>query len=195
MTGSFPLGASNRCLRDGKILARSHAIMCRRLFSFACLLSLLLCLATIGLWVRSYWRVDNISCSVWNGHAYVPTRSGRGVVELAVIRWPTPYTYPYKWASFSEPMSPVLASYLPSQPTFGFWTETFNGPEARHIVISDWLLVIVTGTLPTFWLWHWLRNRQRNRVGRCSTCGYDLRASPDRCPECGTPVPRVQSVR
>jgi hypothetical protein len=55
----------------------------------------------------------------------------------------------------------------------------------RYLTVPGWFLVLAFALPATMWLRHRRRQLRRASVGLCAACGYDLRASPDRCPECG----------
>jgi len=60
---------------------------------------------------------------------------------------------------------------------------------------SSWALVLVSGAWPATSIVLLMRRTRRRRLARagcCAKCGYDLRASPDRCPECGA-LPEVKA--
>jgi len=63
----------------------------------------------------------------------------------------------------------------------------------RFVAIPDWTLVLASAILPVVWFCRNMRRRSRSRAGLCPSCGYDLRATPNRCPECGTVSARISS--
>ena len=96
------------------------------------------------------------------------------------------------------------------------WTPSLRGPldilrvrESRqNVIIPHWFIVLLSAPLP---LWEGTRTwivvarslhaRRDARRGRCSSCGYDLRATADpygprlpQCPECGN-VPAYPIIR
>jgi len=56
------------------------------------------------------------------------------------------------------------------------------------IGVPLWFLLLVFSAPPALWMRNYLQSRRALRVGHCRVCGYDLRASSDRCPECGTSI-------
>ena len=54
-------------------------------------------------------------------------------------------------------------------------------------MVPHWFIALLAALLPAWRFGGFKRRRRRSRLAHnlCVNCGYDLRASPDKCPECG----------
>jgi hypothetical protein len=88
------------------------------------------------------------------------------------------YSHTEKWVPYVKAMSgrpdPQIAPYRQIGKEFLFG-------------VPYWFAALLFAIAPAWWAAKW-RRRRFPKPGVCPSCGYDLRASPVRCPECGTEV-------
>lgn len=181
----------------------------RVIFATAALLSLLLCIAASGLWVRSYAARDELHRITGRdaGHAgFVQeaqtwyATSGHVAYTVQATTWPSRGASgddpawrwehgPPRWNPSRDTIPRRLGFGAAAQA--GIMSSTGIGATSftYHAVWAPcWAIVAATAVAPAAWLitlTRWHRRRRRVRAGQCPVCGYDLRATPDRCPECG----------
>jgi hypothetical protein len=171
-----------------------------RLLNLATALSLLLGAAVAVLWARSYRGCDALVRPARAGDRACVT-SEFGVV---VFEWEaaTPGAVQPGWEYFPSPLPrrwPVRRGLLGPEAYRGTVRHFVRLPPAAvyGLAVPHWLLFLAAATLPCVGVLRRWRGRVRLRrlaAGQCGRCGYDLRASPGRCPECGSGAGGVRAV-
>jgi hypothetical protein len=157
----------------------------------------LLATATIGYsWARSHELKDEFRYDGTTGYCHMTTSQGIVMFERCNI---TPYAERGTWGhasyTWGENEDLVWLRY-PITPTWVAGRSSFHylkilGVSRWTLFAPHYVLLILTGLCAAvpIAVRGRLRIRHQNvcrREQRCIACGYDLRATPDRCPECGT---------
>lgn len=150
--------------------------MKRWTFNLLAALSLVLGVATAVMWVRSYWRTEGVIVYSGGNRFILGSVSGTFLVQRDVF--PTPSDHWIKWVSRVADPNERRQCFLGS---LWCWEADSLKGTYQYLFLPKWSILCPTG----FVLVLWLRSLRRARPGFCPTCGYDLRESPQRCPECG----------
>jgi len=177
---------------------------------FAAVVSLLLGIATAVLWARSVGTFDRVTAE--RGRAVWTVATFPGGVSFHRSAGPSEREPRLAFASdpyhVDMPMGPGTGRYVPVRHTWryaGFkvarqqfaphptvpgallprGANDLPGYVWHTVVVPFWFVVVTCFALPARWAAGALRRRSRRRRGACLWCGYDLRESPGRCPECG----------
>jgi len=77
---------------------------------------------------------------------------------------------------------------------FGFGRRMRAAGPATALSFPLWSLLVALAALPAASVVKQVARGRRRQINLCAECGYDLRATPHRCPECGV-LPQDQSQR
>jgi hypothetical protein len=160
-------------------------------------LSLVLCAALVVVWVVTRTRAWTVT---WSSGPTVlrGVRAHRGAISFARVTFrasPPPWDPTWRlndvlsWRTRAGDHRDVPAAF-----GFDFYDER---PASNNVMFSAgtlafrvafvplWMPVVITAAFPLLTVRRMAYRAAARRRGLCPRCGYDLRATPDRCPECG----------
>jgi hypothetical protein len=171
--------------------------------SFA-ILSLLACIATCTLWARSFGVEDSVEWRRRHAADRICTAPGHLVAIIDRTERPLTYfEYSFQGIEINSEAPPgdlrrhkmllqlsnAPGDYWKHWEIAGFGWIQWAPPDrsASSVLFFAPLpaIVALAGFPPLVWLAAYQKRRIRGRIGLCKACGYDLRATPERCPECG----------
>jgi hypothetical protein len=166
-------------------------------------LSLLLCVAAAALWTRSLRTRDVMLLNFMPPPGEKRTQwhlcAAAGEARMMRVRGPIGFAHPPGRVWWSEPLDGRPWSWVGTDSPWGLLGASVHfggmgrdavvGPNTYYrisygaLVLPLWMPTIVFAILPSVWS---LRRRRGPAALNACACGYDLRATPERCPECGT---------
>lgn len=179
--------------------------MRRRLFGFIATFSLLLCAVTVVFWHRSFSVTDGLTVTdpltegtwpprrsyLWSdgGRVVFTAHSKAGSPVLPSFRYLRHVRHIVYARDEDDEMPVVAGAFVFTRPAFfGFNWSRGSGPGGTFLslAVPYWALALMFVVLPLIRVGHRLRHQRCRRQTLCQKCGYDLRMTPERCPECGT---------
>jgi len=165
----------------------------RWMFNGLAVMSLLLFLAIVSLWIRSYQRSDTLVYPTAQDQKWL--WAGRGSLTFMFLRDP-PYgatklgpeyftTRPQADDPSDDPIGPAVVP-----PSGGGYTTYMTEPPRRIVQLPLWFLSVFLLILPARKLALGLRGRRL--PGHCPKCGYNVSGV---CPECGKPIENVVQAK
>ena len=162
-------------------------------------LSLSLAIATALIWIRSYFVHDQVTLGVGSAQGVCDqygVESNRGSCQftwwhgnlvvshgLMFVR-----SLPFDWKDQPTFMHRIGFRYL----AFDNVRIQARSGNYRALFLPYWAVLFIAMFFASPGFYALVRRKKGTR--NCGICGYDLRATPERCPECGSPISPKQII-